>query len=183
MSEVYKIHNPDIPYFITNSVLNWYPVFDTPNYFNILKNALKFYQENKNLEIYGYCFMPTHMHLIARCESYNLADITRDFKRYTSRQITDLMVNDDEKRDWLLEMQKEAERLKRTSKTKFCQDGYHPMEIYSDWFFKQKIDYIHNNPVEDGICKKPEDYLYSSARNYAKLKSVLSILDVNGDEI
>jgi len=29
--------------------------------------------------------------------------------------------------------------------------------------FEQKIDYIHNNPVEEGIVERTEDYLYSSA--------------------
>lgn len=31
----------------------------------------------------------------------------------------------------------------------------------------QKLDYIHNNPVEQGFVTKPEDYPWSSAENYA----------------
>jgi hypothetical protein len=51
----------------------------------------------------------------------------------------------------------------------------HPEEIYSNNFIEQKIDYIHNNPVRSGIVLKPEEYLYSSARNYAELDNVLDI--------
>ena len=31
----------------------------------------------------------------------------------------------------------------------------------------QKLDYIHFNPVKAGIVINPEDYVYSSARNYS----------------
>ena len=40
------------------------------------------------------------------------------------------------------------------------------MELYSPAFTVQKLNYIHNNPIEAGLVKKAEDYLYSSARNY-----------------
>ena len=38
---------------------------------------------------------------------------------------------------------------------------------------QQKIDYIHNNPVEEGIVFRPEDYKYSSAPDYAGEKGLL----------
>lgn len=40
---------------------------------------------------------------------------------------------------------------------------------------QQKIDYIHNNPVEKGIVFIPEDYKYSSASDYANVKGILEI--------
>ena len=43
-------------------------------------------------------------------------------------------------------------------------------------FIKQKIDYIHNNPVKDKIVTLPEDYYFSSARNYAGLENELEIV-------
>jgi putative transposase len=49
---------------------------------------------------------------------------------------------------------------------KFWRQYNHPKELYSDHFIKQKIEYIHNNPVEAGIVNKAEAYLYSSARDY-----------------
>ena len=42
-------------------------------------------------------------------------------------------------------------------------------------FLYEKLEYIHNNPVHDLIVKKPEDYLYSSAWNYAELDSFLDV--------
>ena len=69
-----------------------------------------------------------------------------------------------------------AEPLNRIKDFKFWQDGFHPVEVFSPKFFWEKIDYIHNNPVEDLIVEKPEDYLFSSARNYAGLDAYLDII-------
>jgi len=49
-------------------------------------------------------------------------------------------------------------------------------ELFTIEVIGQKLNYIHQNPVEEGIVHKPEDYLYSSARNYAELESVLEIV-------
>jgi putative transposase len=51
--------------------------------------------------------------------------------------------------------------------------------IYSQKFIEQKINYIHNNPVRAGIVEKPEDYLYSSARNYADMDSLIEVIKLS----
>ncbi|MEM0543942.1 transposase, partial [Flavobacterium sp. j3] len=59
---------------------------------------------------------------------------------------------------------------------KVWQDGYHAEHIYSNLFIKQKIEYIHSNPVKDKIVDFPEDYYFSSARNYAGLNNDLEVV-------
>ena len=59
---------------------------------------------------------------------------------------------------------------------KFWQDGNQPKQIITKEFFWEKLDYIHNNPVDEMIVEKPEDYLYSSARNYADMKGLLDVV-------
>ena len=55
----------------------------------------------------------------------------------------------------------------------------HAEHIYSQKFIEQKVTYIHNNPVRAGIVEKPYEYLYSSARNYADLESVIDVIKVD----
>lgn len=62
-----------------------------------------------------------------------------------------------------------------STKYKVWQDGYHAEMIYSNSFIKEKINYIHQNPVKDKIVRSAEDY-YSSARNYASLENDLEII-------
>jgi putative transposase len=40
------------------------------------------------------------------------------------------------------------------------------IDLYSEKFLRQKLEYMHKNPVRAGLCSLPEDYLYSSAKFY-----------------
>ena len=57
----------------------------------------------------------------------------------------------------------------------FWQQHNKPIELWSDKVIQQKIDYVHNNPVESGFVTDPVDWKYSSARNYQEDQTVLEI--------
>jgi len=48
-----------------------------------------------------------------------------------------------------------------------------PIELWSNKVINEKISYIHNNPVNEGLVYYPEDYVYSSARDYSGKKGLL----------
>jgi len=50
-----------------------------------------------------------------------------------------------------------------------------PIELWSDEVFFQKMDYIHLNPVKSGFVSQPEDWLYSSAGDYAGRKGLIDL--------
>ena len=56
---------------------------------------------------------------------------------------------------------------------KFWRHDNKPIELWSNKVIKQKIDYIHDNPVEAGLVFNPEDYVYSGARDYSGEKGFL----------
>ena len=64
---------------------------------------------------------------------------------------------------------------RKEQKFKVWQDGNQAKEIFSNKFLYEKLNYTHKNPVEDLIVANAEDYLYSSARNYAGLDSYLDV--------
>ena len=72
------------------------------------------------------------------------------------------------RREWMLPLF-ECKGLanSRNKQFQFWKQSNHPIELHSNHFTDQKLDYIHNNPVEAGWVIKPEEYLYSSAKNYA----------------
>ena len=72
--------------------------------------------------------------------------------------------------------QKSCEYLKREQQFKVWQNSYHAEIVETNWFIKQKVNYIHNNPVKDKIVTLPEDYYFSSARNYAGLDNELEVI-------
>ncbi|WMN11137.1 hypothetical protein QYS49_37330 [Marivirga salinae] len=60
--------------------------------------------------------------------------------------------------------------MKRIKSNKMWQDGNRPIELDNNFILQQKLDYIHNNPVEAEIVEEAVDYKYSSAKEYAGLK-------------
>ncbi len=122
--------------------------------------------------------MSNHLHLIAKAdEGFQLSDILRDFKKFTSKEIIKSIKEINEsKKDWLLNRFEYAGRYdKKIKDYKFWQDGNEAKEIHTNEFLDQKLDYIHENPVKAEIVVNPEDYLYSSAKDYAGEKGLLEI--------
>ena len=101
----------------------------------------------------------------------------RDFKKYTSKKIIQTIQDEPEsRREWLLEyFSKSCEHLSRQQQYKVWQDGYHAEEIFSNHWIKEKIKYIHENPVKEKIVTEAENYYFSSARNYADLDGALNV--------
>jgi len=59
------------------------------------------------------------------------------------------------------------------------QQDNHPIELFNPTILHQKLDYTHYNPVLAGIVEKPEDYLYSSARDYCGQQGLIEIILVD----
>ena len=117
--------------------------------------------------------MSNHLHLIISAKNKDLSDVLRDFKKYTSKKIIAAIQNNqhESRRDWMLKIFREqGEGNSRNKEYQFWRQDNQPMELYSPAFIFQKINYIHNNPVEAGLVEKPEDYLYSSARDYVNAR-------------
>jgi putative transposase len=177
MSEKYKIRNPEGIYFVTSTVVHWIDVFARANHKITLVESLEYCQKNKGLVIFAWCLMSSHLHMVVKATYNNLPEIMRDFKKHTAREIIKNIKEEPEsRREWLLRTFEGAgKNLKRITNYKFWQDGNHPIELDTNETIEQKINYIHFNPVEDLIVERPEDYLYSSARNYAGMNGVLNV--------
>jgi len=71
------------------------------------------------------------------------------------------------RKEWMLRIFKDAGQANsRNTNYQFWRQDNQPKECYSPAFTIQKLNYIHNNPVEAGIVDKAEEYVYSSARDY-----------------
>jgi REP element-mobilizing transposase RayT len=170
MSERYKVRNTEGLYFITFTITSWVDLFVRPIYKHIILDSLVFCQRNKGLKVHAYVIMSSHLHAIVSSEDgYSLQDTVRDMKKYTSRQLVHAIIECPEsRREWLLHIfEEKADSIKRGINYKVWQDGFHPVELSTTEMINQRLNYIHNNPVEEEIVNNAEDYKYSSAINYA----------------
>ena len=117
--------------------------------------------------------MPSHIHLIAKTEGdVSLSDMLRDFKSYT-KQIIKMIEESPTKsrREWLLYMfEFYGNKNAHNVKYQFWQQNNHAFDLFSNKFIDQKVNYIHNNPVEARIVTEPHFYVYSSAYQFTDLK-------------
>ena len=176
MSSKYKFQDQRKLYFVLFSVVNWIDVFTRKYYRDIFLDSLRFCQENKGLEIYAWCIMSNHVHLIIGTSQMPMQDIIRDLKKYTSVKIIEAIKENQQesRKEWLLWLfERAGKKNPNNTNYQFWQQDNHPIELSNNEMMTQKLNYIHQNPVEAGIVLSSEEYLYSSAKNYAGMKDYL----------
>lgn len=176
----YKILNPNGLNFLTFTVVDWIDLFTRPTYSEIILESLRFCQQHKGLVVYAYVIMPSHLHLIWSTDDPNgLSQIIQSFKSYTAKQILAALHDKqhvESRREWLLHhFAFHAKKNKTHSNFQVWKKDNHPIALYTPQVTRQKITYIHQNPVRARIVHHPEHYLYSSASNYAEIDSVLEV--------
>lgn len=179
MSRKYKFRNPEGIYFISFATVFWIDVFIRRIYKDIILNSWKYCQQEKGLDIYAWIIMSSHVHMIIGSKENKLEDIVRDMKRHTSHELkTAIKENIQESRkEWMLWMMKKAGEKNNNNKDfQLWQQHNKPIELSTNSMIDQKLNYIHNNPVEEGIVDEPEDYIYSSARDYAGIKGDIDVI-------
>lgn len=122
--------------------------------------------------------MTNHVHLIIATKDIELQDILRDLKKFSSKAIiTAIKENQQESRkEWMLDLfEKAGEKNSNNVHYQFWQQHNHPIILDSNFLLDQKLNYVHDNPVKAGFVEKPEDYLYSSARDYMGIKGLIDI--------
>ncbi len=179
MSHKYKFRNPDGIYFITFSVVGWVDVFTRDIYRNIVIDSFNWCIKNKGLVVNAWVIMTNHIHMIVSKKGEQpLEAIMRDMKKFTSvKTIEEIKTNPVESRkDWMLRVFREAgESNPQNTKYQFWQHGNHPIELDNHKITEQKLEYIHNNPVEHGFSNEKECYNWSSAMDYAGVKGLVEI--------
>lgn len=178
MSRKYKFYNKEGLYFVSFATVHWIDVFTRQIYFNVVTDSISYCRKLKGMELYCYCIMPSHIHFIFRSGKGEPSELLRDFKRYSSKKLLEAIENNpqESRKEWLLWMFKRAgKKNATTSKYQFWQQHNKPIELWSEKVIKQKIDYIHHNPVESGFVTNAIDWKYSSARNFQGDDTVLEI--------
>jgi len=177
MSRKYKIGDQDSLYFATFTVVEWIDLFTRQEYRDIFLDTLRYCQKNKGLDLYAYCIMSSHIHLIiGRNGNQPIEAIIRDIKKFTAITFIEAIKNhpEESRRELLLYLFGRAGTFnKNNKKYQIWQQHSHPLEINTNEKADRFLDYIHQNPVNAGIVFSPEDYLYSSASNYAGLPDKL----------
>jgi REP element-mobilizing transposase RayT len=178
MSTGYQIRDQAALHYLTIQVVDWIDVFTRQAYRDIVLESLRYCMHNKGLQIFGYVIMSNHIHIITNSPGGELSNTLRDFKKFTAKNIIESIIEGNESRkEWMLNrFQFNAQRHSRNENYQMWTHENHAVVIYSPQFAREKLEYLHRNPVRSGIVRRPEDYIYSSASNYAEMESILEIV-------
>lgn len=168
----YTITEPDKPHFMTCTVVEWLSVFTRPEIVQILLDCWHHQREHAGMRLYGYVILENHLHFIAQAQDLNKC--VSSFKSFTARRIIDFLHA--QRADRLLEQLRLARRAHKIDrKYQFWQEGVHPELVFSDVMMRQKLDYLHANPVKRGYVSLAEHWRYSSAGHYLGLAGLIEI--------
>lgn len=153
-------------FFVTTTVVRHIPIFEDHSFCDILIENIKFYQNRYRFEILAYIIMPSHFHWILEVNPKfgTISDIMRDIKKFTAWKIFDEI--DKGKYKELENIFREEANGLFDQRRKLLMPRFDDEVIRNQKMFWTKLEYIHRNPVKAGLVYKPEDYKYSSARNY-----------------
>lgn len=108
----------------------------------VVQNALLHF-DNDRYRLWAWVVMPNHVHLILTPDQeHSLSQIMHSLKSYTALQVNKIL---------------------ETSGS-FWQPDYFDRFIRDGRHFAAAIAYVENNPVKAGLCIRPEDWLFGSAR-------------------
>jgi hypothetical protein len=164
--ENYGITDDASIYFLTYTVVDWLPVFVTEKTCQIITESLCFCHSKKHLRINAYVIMPTHLHLIvfdADHNSQRLECTLADFRKFTGRQLSEYCTKGHLPNCFgeTLIARTIADRSRR-----FWQPSRRAQSLYTEAFWQQKLDYLHDNPRRKGLVLQPDFWRFSSAAWY-----------------
>jgi REP element-mobilizing transposase RayT len=162
MRSRYRVHHPDRAHFVTCTIIEWLPVFTSSACCDIIVKSLQHCREHKALKIYAWVILDNHLHAILAAP--DLSAVLRDLKSFTAREILKQMPA--EGRQWLVNQLHYYRAEHKPNEYQVWQEGSHPQVIMDDTMMRQKLEYLHNNPVKRGWVCAPEHWQYSSAHEY-----------------
>jgi putative transposase len=130
------------------------------------------------MEIFCWCLMPSHVHLIFRDRSNEPDPLLGRFKSYTSKALQKEigLKKGESRKEWLQWMFERAGlKASNVKHGVFWQHHNKPIALWSVDVIEQKANYIHNNPIAAGFVTQPEHWKYSSAIDYAGVKGLVGI--------
>jgi putative transposase len=152
------------PQFFTATILEWKHLLKEDTFKDIIIDSLLYLTREKSIVVYGFVIMPNHIHLIWQIQDgYKREMVQNRFLKFTAQQMKFRLIDTSDTR--LSQFMVNA----KDRQYQFWERNALSIDLWSPNVFTQKLDYIHNNPLQDKwqLVQYPEDYKYSSAKFYA----------------
>ena len=142
---------PGALHFVTGSVIDRKPIFKQEKYCRAFLEELQKLRTERECKLIAFVLMPDHPHFILNPKGGDIQTATGILKSFSAKRI--------------VELAPEREFLKG-EENQVWQESFKALPLWSGWMIKQKIDYIHANPVKADLCSTAADYRWTSFRSF-----------------
>ncbi len=149
----YKITEPSQVHFMTCTLINWTPIFTRPGTVQILLDSFSHLRKTKGFKLYGFVILENLQKQMSSFKSYTAKMIIRYLEQHRVNRLLEQ-----------LSLYKKAHKTDRQYQV--WEEGVHPQLVQNETMLRQKLDYIHQNPVKRGYVEQAAHWRYSSASNY-----------------
>lgn len=162
--KLFKSNEPNTFHYVTLVTFNRVPIFKSDRACEIVVDVLREVRERFPYKLIGYVLMPDHAHAIINIQKCNISQWLHKVRGNSARKIL----------KWLREGQygtslKKLE-LKHPQKRRHTHAVWQKdpsiIDLWSPKFVRQKLNYLHLNPVRAGLCQHPAEWKWSSCRAY-----------------
>jgi putative transposase len=158
----YQLHDDVGLYYLTFSVVHWLPVFVAEDPCTIITESLNLCHRERSLRINAFVIMPTHLHFIVFDAEFKVSRLRRTiaaFRSCTGHRLADYV--DEHLPSPYAQILRATRRADRDRQ--FWQQSRHAEALYTYAFWKQKSDYLHDNPRRKGLVRDSTHWRFSSA--------------------
>lgn len=145
---------------ITSVAHDRLPVFRADALKKILCAALDEARHSGGFAIFAYVIMPDHLHVITD-GALKPSDTLRFLNGISSHRVIGYL----KENNYATSLAKLREARKARGHAHSLWDApSHALPVFSESFFMQRVNHIHQNPVRAGLVEHAEDYRWSSVR-------------------
>ena len=160
-------------FFVTTTCYQHLCLLHSAKCCRIVVDSINYVSKKYSADVLAYVLMPNHIHMVLYFTQENrLSDFMRDFKKYTSVRIRDEIAHSTPRQLSALQYHYREQLFK------VWNDRFHDVCIRTRRDAKIKINYIHNNPLQEHwkLTARPSEYAYSSAAFYSTFVQGLIIV-------
>ncbi|MGA2625366.1 MAG: transposase [Bacteroidota bacterium] len=169
-------------YFVTATVAGWRRLFEEQAFAQIVLDSLTWHRDHRRCKVFAFVIMPHHVHAVIQpMDGQTISGILQSFGSYTAHRILNELRNQN-RLDLVRYFHGQALRANSGEEHRIWQK-IQAKNIYSAAFLRQKLEYLHNNPVAKGwkLAEERWQYRYSSACYYDRGMPPLIPIDDAGE--
>ena len=161
---LFKSKEENLVHYVTCVTFDRIPLFQRNKICSLFIDALEATRTKDPFKLIGYVIMPDHIHLLANPIALNISKVVGRLKgRAATKILKDLRMLG----CWdVLDELKLLQPLKSGQTHAVWLKDFSSIDIWGHKFIRQKLHYIHMNPVRAGFCDHPAKWLWSSYHAY-----------------